>query len=91
MDGVQAALAVMNRGLRPEVPPHTPEPFACLMRACWAPTPDQRPDFGVVVAELERMASEVAQQAQQGGGGSDSGARRGHAASEESVELCDAV
>ena len=53
---MQAALAVMNRGMRPEIPPHTPPPFARMMQSCWAPTPDQRPDFGWVVAELEAMA-----------------------------------
>ena len=32
LDGVQAALAVMNRGLRPEIPPQTPAAFARLMQ-----------------------------------------------------------
>ncbi|GAB4819878.1 hypothetical protein N2152v2_006924 [Parachlorella kessleri] len=62
MDGVQAALAVMNRGLRPDIPPHTPPPFAQLMRACWAALPDQRPDFAWIVPQLEAMEQEVQQQ-----------------------------
>ncbi|GBF95241.1 TKL kinase [Raphidocelis subcapitata] len=52
MNGVQAALAVVNRGLRPEIPAHTPEVLAALIRACWAPVPEQRPTFERVVAWL---------------------------------------
>lgn len=32
--GVQAAMAVMNRGLRPEIPRGTPPPLASLMQVC---------------------------------------------------------
>jgi hypothetical protein len=41
----QAALAVMNRGLRPDIPAHTPPALAELTRLCWAPIADQRPSF----------------------------------------------
>eukprot|EP00887_Chlorella_sp_A99_P003702 scaffold7.g3702.t1 len=57
MDGVQAALAVMSRGLRSPVPPAPPPPLAALMRACWAPLPEQRPDFAQIVSELETWAA----------------------------------
>ena len=43
----------------PQVPAHTPPPFAALMRACWAPVPDQRPDFGQIVEELEAWAQQL--------------------------------
>ena len=52
MNGVQAALAVVNRGLRPDIPAHTPPALAELIRACWAPVPEQRPNFEQAAAWL---------------------------------------
>jgi hypothetical protein len=48
MNGVQAAMAVVNRGLRPQIPAHTPPALADLIRACWAAVPEQRPPFDAV-------------------------------------------
>lgn len=50
-----AALAVMSRGLRPEVPQHTPPGLAALMHECWAPVPEQRPGFDGVVQRLQDL------------------------------------
>ena len=55
LDGIQAALAVMVRGLRPDIPPHTPPAFADLIRDCWRPVPDQRPSFTALVPRLEAL------------------------------------
>ena len=33
LSGIQAALAVMHRGLRPDIPSHTPMPLAQLIQA----------------------------------------------------------
>ena len=33
LSGIQAALAVMHRGLRPDIPAHTPAPLAQLIQA----------------------------------------------------------
>ena len=33
LSGIQAALAVMHRGLRPDIPSHTPAPLARLIQA----------------------------------------------------------
>ena len=55
LDGIQAALAVMVRGLRPDIPPHTPPALAELIRDCWRPVPDQRPGFAALVPRLEAL------------------------------------
>jgi uncharacterized protein (DUF2267 family) len=55
VSGIQAALAVMHRGLRPDIPAHTPAPLAALIRSCWQPMPDQRPSFAAVADALEAM------------------------------------
>jgi len=38
-------LSGVVRGLRPELPPHTPPPLTCLIRACWAHNPQERPRY----------------------------------------------
>lgn len=55
VSGIQAALAVMHRGLRPDIPGHTPPALASLIRDCWQPLPDQRPAFADIATRLESM------------------------------------
>ena len=55
LNGIQAALAVMERGLRPDIPAHTPADLAALIRDCWQPIPGQRPGFGAIAARLQDM------------------------------------
>lgn len=55
VSGIQAALAVMHRGLRPGIPSHTPPALAALIRDCWQPLPDQRPGFADITQRLEAM------------------------------------
>lgn len=55
MNGIQAALAVMERGLRPAIPPHTPPELAHLISACWAAIPEQRPSFSDIAARLDTL------------------------------------
>ena len=55
LNGIQAALAVMERGLRPTIPPHTPPEFSQLIRSCWAAIPEQRPSFADITARLELL------------------------------------
>jgi len=55
VSGIQAAVAVMHRGLRPEIPGHTPAELAVLIRTCWQAIPDQRPNFAEIAERLERM------------------------------------
>jgi serine/threonine protein kinase len=54
LSGMQAAMAVMNKGLRPDIPLHTPPPLAELIKQCWAPVPEQRPSFEEIEEQLTR-------------------------------------
>jgi hypothetical protein len=63
LSGMQAAMAVMNKGLRPDIPAHTPPPLAELIKQCWAAVPDQRPSFEEIVGELSRTLELVRQAA----------------------------
>jgi hypothetical protein len=57
-----AALAVMARGARPDIPPHTPPGLAALIQECWAPVPEQRPGFDAVVVRLQELWQNLQQQ-----------------------------
>ncbi|KAH3758133.1 protein kinase [Pelomyxa schiedti] len=48
---------VANEGLRPTLPTEVPAPYAKLTRECWAEDPDMRPDFSVILHNLERLKS----------------------------------
>lgn len=57
----QVVIAVVDRGLRPEVPAVSALPtaplrqhsaYVALMRRCWATDPAQRPAFEAVISEL---------------------------------------
>ncbi|CAG9461630.1 unnamed protein product [Pedinophyceae sp. YPF-701] len=65
--GMQAAMAVMNRGARPEVPGFTPPALATLMRACWAPLASERPRFVEVCAMLDAIARQMEEPQGEGG------------------------
>lgn len=58
LSGIQAALAVMHRGLRPDIPGHTPAALAQLIQECWQPLPASRPGFAQIVPRLEAMLGE---------------------------------
>lgn len=55
MTAVQAAMGVVNHGLRPTIPEDTPPDVAALIKACWAAVPDQRPCFVDIAAALEGL------------------------------------
>jgi len=50
---LQAAIGVMQRGLRPAG--HAHPPLAPIMEACWAADPTSRPAFSVLVQQLEAL------------------------------------
>ena len=58
LSGIQAALAVMHRGLRPDIPAHTPASLAQLIQECWQPLPAARPGFAQILPRLEAMIDE---------------------------------
>ena len=62
MPSLAAAAGVVERGLRPPVPPDTPPAVADLMQRCWAADPVMRPPFTRICEELAaiRAALEAA-------------------------------
>lgn len=49
MSQIQAALGVLNRNLRPNIPRDCPPFFSRLMKACWNRQPELRPSFPHIV------------------------------------------
>ena len=45
MTPLQAAVGVVQKGLRPVIPPTCPAPLADIMRICWAKNPRDRPSI----------------------------------------------
>ena len=45
MTPLQAAVGVVQKGLRPPIPPTSPPPLADIMRLCWQRDPAVRPSF----------------------------------------------
>ena len=48
MSAVQAAVGVVNHGLRPEIPQNTPHGLQALIKACWAPVSEGLVGFRVL-------------------------------------------
>jgi serine/threonine protein kinase len=59
MTAVQAAFAVVNRGVRPPIPDTCPSNVADIMSRCWDANPDVRPSFAQVVKMLEQAQDEL--------------------------------
>ena len=55
LKGIQIAYAAAEQGLRPKIPPFTPEGYSQLMQQCWAQNPDARPEFNEVLRILFKM------------------------------------
>jgi hypothetical protein len=75
---MQAAIGVLQRGMRPAIPADTPPALAALIRDCWAPTPDRRPAFVDVVRRLQALQADM-QQAGAGGARAQAAAGAGGA------------
>nr|XP_010935196.1 serine/threonine-protein kinase STY46 isoform X3 [Elaeis guineensis] len=56
---LQAAVAVVQKGLRPTIPKHTHPKVAGLLEKCWQQDPAQRPDFSEILEKLQLIAKEV--------------------------------
>lgn len=54
MTPLQAAIGVVQKGLRPAIPSDCPPALADIMRQCWAKNPKDRPSFESLKASLFR-------------------------------------
>ncbi|GIL76929.1 hypothetical protein Vretimale_8607 [Volvox reticuliferus] len=73
MTAVQAAVGVVNHGLRPDMPRDTPPDMTELVRACWAAVPEQRPSFTQIEVQLGVMLQQAQAAAAGGTAGTGSG------------------
>ncbi|KAK4378190.1 hypothetical protein RND71_000052 [Anisodus tanguticus] len=80
---LQAAIGVVQKGLRPTIPKHTPPKLAELLETCWQQEPTSRPDFSEIVDILQQIVIEVGHERadrckEKHAGGFFSSLRRGH-------------
>ncbi|XP_059453738.1 serine/threonine-protein kinase STY13-like [Corylus avellana] len=59
MTAVQAAFAVVNKGVRPTIPHDCLPILSEIMTRCWDANPDVRPPFAEVVKMLENAETEI--------------------------------
>ncbi|GAA0181147.1 non-receptor serine/threonine protein kinase [Lithospermum erythrorhizon] len=59
MTAVQAAFAVVNKGVRPIIPHDSLPVLSEIMTRCWDGNPDARPTFSQVVKMLEAAETEI--------------------------------
>ncbi|KAK9825662.1 hypothetical protein WJX81_007564 [Elliptochloris bilobata] len=71
MTPLQAAVGVVQKGLRPVIPASCPAPLAAVMRECWARNPNERPSFEHLKGRMEEQwrAARVAEDARRVSGG----------------------
>ncbi|XRB00067.1 protein tyrosine and serine/threonine kinase [Pycnococcus provasolii] len=55
---LQAAVGVVQKGLRPPIPPHTPQSLRQIMELTWRRNPDERPTFSELREMLQRAVFE---------------------------------
>ncbi|XP_057494829.1 serine/threonine-protein kinase STY46-like [Actinidia eriantha] len=80
---LQAAVGVVQKGLRPTIPKNTPQKLAELLERCWQQEPTSRPDFSAIIDILHQIAKEVGDEGEdrrkdKSSGGFLSVLRRGH-------------
>ncbi|XP_052196394.1 serine/threonine-protein kinase STY8-like [Diospyros lotus] len=56
---LQAAVGVVQEGLRPTIPKHTHPKLAKLLESCWQQNPVLRPNFSEIMEILQQIAKEV--------------------------------
>ncbi|KAK9690698.1 hypothetical protein RND81_09G148100 [Saponaria officinalis] len=57
---LQAAVGVVQKGLRPTIPKNCHPKFAELLEKCWQQDPALRPNFSEIIPILQEIAKEVA-------------------------------
>ncbi|KAK2974310.1 hypothetical protein RJ640_026871 [Escallonia rubra] len=79
---LQAAVGVVQKGLRPTIPKHTNTKLAELLERCWQQDPTLRPDFPEIIEILQQISKEVGDDGEgrkeKSSGGFLSVLRRGH-------------
>ncbi|XP_020115320.1 serine/threonine-protein kinase STY46 [Ananas comosus] len=80
---LQAAVGVVQKGLRPTIPKNTHPKLIELLERCWQQDPTQRPDFSEILETLQHLAKEVGDEPaerrkEKSSGGFLSVLRRGH-------------
>lgn len=78
---LQAAVGVVQKGLRPTIPKNTHPKLAELLERCWQQDPALRPDFSEIIPILQQIAKEVGSgddRNKDKHGGFFSALRRGH-------------
>ncbi|XP_038986291.1 serine/threonine/tyrosine-protein kinase HT1-like [Phoenix dactylifera] len=60
MTPIQAAFAVVDKNLRPIIPPDCPAALRAVIEQCWALHPGKRPEFWQIVKVLEEFESALA-------------------------------
>ncbi|KAF8406672.1 hypothetical protein HHK36_008762 [Tetracentron sinense] len=56
---LQAAVGVVQKGLRPTIPKHTHPKLVELIERCWQQDPTMRPEFSKIIEILRQIAKEV--------------------------------
>ncbi|GBG60880.1 hypothetical protein CBR_g16001 [Chara braunii] len=56
---VQAAVSIVNKNTRPELPDACPASLRAMITECWSPDPEKRPEFSSVVRTLEAELSSM--------------------------------
>ncbi|CAN1122238.1 Serine/threonine-protein kinase STY17 [Linum perenne] len=80
---LQAAVGVVQKGLRPTIPKETQPKLAELLDRCWRQDPAERPDFCEIIDILQQIAKEVGdgkegRRKDRNSGGFFSSFKRGH-------------
>ncbi|XP_009624105.1 serine/threonine-protein kinase STY46-like [Nicotiana tabacum] len=59
---LQAAVAVVQKGLRPTIPTHTHPMFVELLERCWQQDPCLRPEFSEILEILQYMTKKIVEE-----------------------------
>ncbi|KAG7618875.1 Protein kinase domain [Arabidopsis thaliana x Arabidopsis arenosa] len=65
MTPLQAAVGVVQKGLRPTIPKNTHPKLAELLERLWEHDSTQRPDFSEIIEQLQEIAKEVGEEGEE--------------------------
>ncbi|KAJ1702912.1 hypothetical protein LUZ63_002691 [Rhynchospora breviuscula] len=61
---LQAAVGLVQKGLRPTIPKNANPEIAKLIKRCWQQDPTKRPDFAEILEILQLLSKEVAEESE---------------------------